>query len=127
MEKNNTTLRQLIDAAQNEDWDFVDGNINISHLTGEPIVWALKDGLVDQDQNIRDLAATLLDKSDEEINIDDIKRLEDIMTSDSYHIVQYRIAIALYKRGDRNQSVLQKMQSAKNDPDVGELANSYLE
>lgn len=127
MEQNDTTLEQLIEAAQKENWDFVDGHINNSHLTSEPINWALNIGLYIEDQNVRDLAATLLDRSDEEIKPEDVEKLQKIMVEDSYHIVRYRVAVALYKRGNRNSVVEQMMQEAKNDPDVGDLAESYLE
>ena len=123
----NTIFKQLIEAAQKEDWDFVDANISESHLSREQINWALEKGLRDVDQNIRDLAATLLDKSNEELSQEEIENLEKIMTGDSYHIVRYRLAVALYKRGDMKPIVVQMMQEAKNDPDVGELAKSYLE
>ena len=126
MEQNNTTLEQLIKAARKEDWSFVDGHINNSHLTGEPINWALSAGLAHEDQNIRDLAATLLDRSDEPFNPTDIENLKRIMADDPYHIVRYRVAIALYKRGSRNPAVEQMMLEAENDPDVGGLASSYL-
>ena len=126
MEQNNATLEQLIESAQKENWGFVDDHINNSHLSGEPIIWALNIGLHNEDQNIRDLAATLLDISDEEIDQKNIEKLEKIMVEDSYHIVRYRIAIALYKRGNRNSVVEQMIQEAKDDPDVGKLAISYL-
>lgn len=128
MEKDdNVTFKELIEAARKEDWDFVDGNINESHLTRTQINWALDMGLGDEDKNIRDLAATLLDKSDESLNPEEVQKLENIMTEDSYHIVQYRIAIALYKRGNRNPLVVQMMKDAREDPDVGELACSFIE
>lgn len=127
MEQNDAvTLEQLTEAARNEDWNFVDGHINSSHLTREQIDWALSIGLVDEDKNIRDLAATLLDRSDEPLKPEEVEKLERIMAEDSYHIVRYRIAIALYKRGNRNLAVKQMMSEAKDDPDVGELASSYL-
>lgn len=127
MEQKIVSLNELIDAAKREDWDFVDGNINESHLSREQIDWALKIGLADTDDNVRDLAATLLDRSDEVLGEEEVGALEKQMAEDSYHIVRFRIAIALYKRGDRNDAVAEIMNEAKNDPDVGELASKYLE
>jgi hypothetical protein len=118
-------LNQLIEAAKIEDWSFVDGNINGYHLEGEPFEWAMNAGLTDADKNVRDLAATLLDKSDETIDTETTTKLLKTMADDDHNIVRYRLAIALYKRGDRSPSVIKMMQEAKNDPDVGELASSY--
>jgi hypothetical protein len=126
-QKEKVTFEQLIEAARKENWEFVDENINESHLTRVQVDWALDMGLGDEDKNIRDLAATLLDKSNEALNPEEMEKLEKIMTEDSYHIVQYRIAIALYKRGNRNPLVVQMMKDAREDPDVGELACSYFE
>jgi hypothetical protein len=85
----------------------------------------LDEGLLDPDKNIRDWAVTLLDVSETPLAPADVEKLEQAMSSDSYHIVRYRAAIALCKRGHRSPSVEQLMREAKDDPDVGELASRY--
>ncbi|MFH0804103.1 MAG: hypothetical protein V1896_00690 [Candidatus Zambryskibacteria bacterium] len=127
MEQNNgVKFEQLVEAAKNNDWGFVDENINESHLSYEYTVWAIKDGLLDKDRNVRDLAATILDKSNEQLDPEDAKEVERIMLRETYHIVIYRLAIALYKRGIRNTAIERLMSEAKDDPDVGDLAKSFL-
>ncbi len=126
MEQNKlVTFDELLRAAQKEEWDFVNENINASHYTEERLRWALDKGLFDPDQNIRDLAVTLFDESETPLAVVDVEKLKQAM-SDPYHIVRYRAAIALYKRGHRSPSIEQVMQEAKKDPDVGELASRYL-
>ena len=127
MEQNEMpTFEQLIEGARNEDWDFVDKNINDGHLTSERINWAVNTGLSDENNNIRDFAATLLDKSDYPLISDNTEKLKKIMANDLYHIVRYRLAIALYKRGDKSSEVQQMMLEAQNDPDVGDLARKFF-
>jgi len=125
MEKK-VSFDRLIEAAKNNDWNFVDENINESHLTYEHIVWAIKDGLLNKDLNVRDLAATILDRSGEPLDSEDAKEIEKIMLRETYHIVIYRLAIALYKRGIRNTAIERLMSEAKDDLDVGDLAKSFL-
>ena len=126
MEQNKVSLESLVDAAVREDWKFVDEKINEFKFTEAVMGWAIHQGLQNEDQNIRDLAATLLDKSPLPIDSAFKESLKKQMTADSYHIVRFRLAIALYKRGDRSPEVTAMMTEAKKDSDVGELAGSYL-
>jgi len=123
---NGITFERLVEAAKNEDWDFVDGNINESHLTREQVDWVLQKGIYDEDQNVRDLAATILDRSDESLSQEEAEKVEKVMAEDSYHIVKYRLTIALYKRGYKTPIVEKMMSESKEDPDVGGLAKNFL-
>ncbi len=127
MEKNKMTRVELIGAARMEEWDIVDKNLEGYNFSDEDMSWAIGIGLFDKDQNIRDLAATILDKSDIEISPEEAKALQRIMVGDPYHIVKYRLAIALFKRNYKTVAVKHMMDKAKDDPDVGGLVRSYSE
>jgi hypothetical protein len=125
-DKGTPSFQDLLEAAKREDWDFVDANISSEHLTLERLQWAKREGLVDADQNVRDFAATLLDESDAVLDKVDQAWLAGQMAEDDHPIVRYRLAIALYKRGNRSPEVVAMMKEASKDPDVGELATIYL-
>jgi hypothetical protein len=121
------SFEEIIGAARREEWALVNNYINGSIINNEQINWVLDIGIFDENQNIRNLAATLLDKSDIPLDLVDVENLENVMASDPSNIVRYKIAIALYKRGNKNSSAVeQTMTEARNDPDVGELANYYI-
>ncbi|OHA20147.1 MAG: hypothetical protein A2836_00945 [Candidatus Taylorbacteria bacterium RIFCSPHIGHO2_01_FULL_45_63] len=125
-QKTTVAFEELLEAAREESWQFVDENISESYLTEKYIRWALTEGLFDADPNIRDLAATILNMSDTPLNPPDIKTLEAVLEDDPYHIVRFRVAIALYKRKRQTPLVLRVMEQAKSDPDVGELVRRYF-
>ena len=115
-------------AAKREQWDFVDKNLE-PFLTRENFAWALEElqKNKEQNRNIRDLAATILDRTDFLISHQDFRNLmKQMLDRMEYHIVRFRVAIALYKRGNRDLEVATMMEEASKDPDVGELAKSYL-
>ena len=120
------TFEGLLALAKNEDWDAVDKLIKEFNITRKIIDWALNIGIFDEDNNVRDLATTFLDNSNIDLKATEITKLKDIMKKDTYNIVQFRTAIALYKRGDRSTEVEEMMQKAKDDPNVSEIAKSYL-
>ena len=127
MEKNNmVSLESLVSAAVKEEWGFVDEKIEKGFdITTAVMSWAISLGMKSEDKNVRDLAATILDKSDLEINPVDVGVLKGIMEKDPYDIVRFRIAIALSKRGDKSPAVEKMMLEAREDPNVGETANKY--
>ena len=126
MEKRNVTFLALLEAAKREEWGLVDDNVGKLELTEERLKWILTVGIFDKDKNIRDFSATLLDQSDIVLTRGDLEFLEERMMEDSYDIVQYRLAIALYKRDYQTAEVEEMMQKAKDDPNVGEEAKKYL-
>jgi hypothetical protein len=126
MEKNNPIFDELLKAAKEENWNFVDEKIKNFDITHEIVDWTLETGLFDKDNNIRDFAATILDNSEIVLTKSDIEKIKDIMLKDEYDVVQYRLAIALYRAGDESPEVEEMVQKAKDDPNVGELAKTYL-
>jgi len=116
------TFEGLLALAKNEDWDAVDKLIKEFNITRKIIDWALNTGIFDEDNNVRDLATTFLDNSDIDLKETEITILKDIMKKDIYNIVQFRTAIALYKRGDRSTEVEEMMQKAKDDPNSSDFS-----
>ena len=126
VQNENVSFEELIVAAQRGDWELVDFQIvHAEHQTEERIAWAHNEGLSSSDQNIRDLAATLLDESDAELPQETLDRLEQLMKSDPHHIVRFRLAIALWKRRVRSEAVREMMEAAKVDEDVGSEARAW--
>ena len=101
---------------------WLSGKIATSH-----ICWATVPGLLDTRRTVRELAATFLHESEAFIEHVDQISLVERMLKDEYHVVRYRLAVALYKRGNREPEVLQMMRGAASDPFVGDLAKRYLE
>ncbi len=126
MEKGKVTFEDLLESAKREDWDFVDANINESHVIKERIDWAIFDGIFDEDENVRDFAATLLNKTDVVFDKTALEVLEKRMNNDDYHIVRYRIAIVLYGRNYITPEIQKMIGEAREDPDVGELAKACM-
>lgn len=123
------TFDDIRAAAKREQWSFVDANLE-PFLTRENFAWALEELYKNKEQNrnTRDLAATILDRTDFKISRQDrealIEQMKDRM---EYYIVRFRIAIALYRRNVRIPAVMQMIAEASKDPDVGELVKLCLE
>src|SRR5690349_17996857 len=119
------TFDTIVDAALHEQWDFVDDNLK-PFLDTEGFAWALKNIAVgDHNRNVRDLAATILNRTDFEISEKDVERLLTQMEDrNEYGIVRYRLAIALYRRGIKRPAVLQMMDEARKHADVGKEARA---
>lgn len=124
--RSNFTFDNLVEAAQNEDWDNVD--IHVPQFCNDPasVDWALKAGIIDDDGNVRDLAVSLIEKSDcqlENQNIDELKRR---LNQDENPYVQFRAAFALFTHGDRSPEIIEKIRKALEDDAVKEIAKEYL-
>ncbi len=119
------TRQDFIDAALRLNWEWVDKNLNDGDITPDDILWATTTGIKDASKDIRDLAATYLTTSVLPLALEDERKLVRVMLTDPYHIVQYRLAIALYKRGNRIVEVVNMFQKALDDEDVGRVAFTY--
>jgi hypothetical protein len=118
------TFDSMLEHAKQEDWPFVDARMEEFAKLMKNVTWAMRTGLRDKDQNVRDLAATILDRSDCPILQKNCQSLEFQMQGDGYHIVRFRLAIALWKRNYRPKTVEAMMRNAMSDPDVGEAAKA---
>ena len=110
-------------AAKMEDWDFVDNNLNVE-VANCMLYHAIEEDLFDRDDNVRELAAIILVISDTKLSARQLSIIESRVLADEYHIVRFRLAIALYKRGVRVRLVVTAVEEAEHDPDVGEIAKA---
>lgn len=116
------TSDKLREEALRGNWDFIDTNLGPAHLTQEEVIRALTEDLVSEDQNLRDYGATVLIRSNEELSVEALGRMNRLMATDPSDIVQFRLAMALFKRGNRTEEVLTLMGRARLDSEVGEEA-----
>jgi len=121
-------IEKLIEAAKTEDWDFIDGQIPSIANDPEYLRWAIQKGIRDEDGNVRDLAASILEKT-ETLPSDSVALLYDKMKKDSNPYVKFRSAFALAGHGvrDHHDDVVQVLKEAQRDPEVAEIAGRYLE
>lgn len=120
------SLEDLIDAARAERWDFVDENIAGVAGDANVVAWASGGGLEDADGNVRDLAASILEKSSAELSGPIKDKLRELMGNDENQYVQFRSAFALYVRGERSPDVIAKLDEAGRDPATADIAKGYL-
>ena len=116
-------LQGLIDAAKSEEWDMVDDNLGKMADNPEVISWATDEGLKNEDENIRDLAVSVLESSSKEIPEDAQDDLREKITNDTGIYVRFRSAFALFRNGDRSEEVIAKIREALEDEDVKEETN----
>lgn len=83
-------------------------------------------GVDDRDDNIRDLAVSAIEKSEQPLTEEQKEKLRSLMFGDLNPFVQYRSAFALFNRGDRLEEVINKIQEAAKNEDVRKIAEGYL-
>ena len=125
-----TTLEMLKDAAKREDWESVDSAMD--SIAGDPRYyrWAFGTGMRDADGNIRDLAVSIIEKSD--IPNEDFSRMRGAlfthMMEDENLYARFRSAFALanHGSGQYKETVIGTLKLAARDDDVKEIAKQYL-
>jgi len=120
------TFDNLVAAARQEDWENVDSHIPQFCDDPASVKWALKSGIKDEDGNARDLAVSILEKSNHELGEQDIAELHQRLDQDENPYVQFRAAFALFTHGDRSPEVIEKLRKALEDDAVKEIAEGYL-
>jgi len=122
----NNDLDQLIQYAKAENWEAMDALIPQVCNDEDFIQWSINSGLKDADDNVRDLAVSILEKSTHILNENIVDFLENLMQMDKNIYVQFRAAFTLFNRGIRSEAVMSRMHEALIDPDVKEIAAGYL-
>lgn len=122
-------MEDLINAARKEDWRFVDEKIPevCNNIKVQNMALRL---LVDKDENVRDLGASILEKA----RIDSARfsrmraPLARVMKNDNNLHAKYRAAFALANHGPGEyiQEVLELIKQASEDKEVSEFAKNYL-
>lgn len=125
-------LKKLIDAAKEENWDYIDERIQEISKNNTYISWAIKSGVDNEDGNVRDLAVSILGKT--KLGKSEFQGVETKLHRllyDSNKYVRYRTAFALMEQNleeyGTNHMVIKTLKEAKNDEAVSDLANWYLE
>lgn len=119
-------LHELIEAAVREDWVVVDRRIKEA-LTPAGMKWAVEEGIVHENPHVRDLAATMFQKSDMPLG-DSLKdTLLRRMKEDESVYVQYRLAMALWKHKVRPPLVESLMREAMEDDEIAREARVVYE
>lgn len=125
-------LENLIEAARKEDWDYVDETI--PKISGDRIYidWAIKEGIDDNNGNVRDLAVSILGKT--KLNDKDLKEIETKFHRclyDSNTYVRYRTVFALMEQKSgvygRNPLIVKTLKEAEKDEAVSGIAKGYLQ
>lgn len=124
-------FEDLLEAARRGDWELVDESLEYAHITPERIRWAVKQGINDPSPDVRELAATVLQDSDPQRQAFTDEERETLLqyecNVDNDDIVQYRIAMALYKRGVRDRIVLDLIEEASLNRYVHKEARKCLD
>ena len=118
----------LIEAAKKENWGKVDKSILKVCNNKSVIDWACKEGLNDSNGNVRDLAASILEKTSNSLTGEIKEKLYSHMKKDDNAYVRYRssFALAAHDPSFHKEEVKDVLEKAKKDPDVSQLAESYL-
>ncbi len=129
MDNKRMTLSELIELAKQdtpEAWEIIDRALKAYKPAPDFLFWVRWGARGATVDGVRDLAASILMASDEPLDEAGQVVIERWMAEDTYHIVRYRLAVALYQRGIRTDAVVAMMEEASNDSDVGELARNVL-
>ena len=123
-------MEDVIAAAKDENWKYVDERINdiCNDIKVQKRALQL---LQDSDGNLRDLGASILGKAQIDHERFDAMRpfLSEVMMKDKNPYARYRSAFALAEHGAGRykSNVLKVLKEAAKDKDVGEIAREYLE
>jgi len=123
---NGPEFSEVISAAREENWDYVDQNLSSFANDDEVVDWARSAGATSDDDNERDLAASILEKTNHDITEQDKDTLRGMMQADKNPYAQFRASFALFNHGDRSEAVIGKIKEATKDEDVKDIAEKYL-
>ena len=130
MDEWEAAIKELKDAAEREDWHYVDKAIPQIINDERYQKWACDQGIKDEDKNIRDLAVSIIEKAEmpEQVFSQIRAELNRLMSEDEHIYVRFRAAFALanHGAGDYKDAVLKELNEARMDKDVGDLAKAYI-
>ena len=116
-------------ARRNSDksWAKVDQILGKPGFCDDPTVLSFASKkLFSKNENVRDLAASIFEKSTTPLQEAISFELSELVIVDPNPYVRYRSAFALFSNGDRTENVILGLKDAAKDPDVSEIANGYL-
>jgi hypothetical protein len=107
-------LQELITAAErgeDADWEFIDEKLP-GALDDDSFNWVFSQGLDSRNDNIRDLAASLIENWDGPLDNDQVLKIVSMMQFDTHLPVRFRLAAGRLKRGDDSHFVVRTLQEA---------------
>jgi len=130
-------LEQLTELAKNnqdEDWEIIDGKLGNYSDEEEFLKWSKKN-LSNEDSGLRDLAASILERSKHDLEDSDIDNLIALMNENDEEnpYPSFRAACALATRCWEKRvekiikDVIDKLELFVHDDNVSEIAKEYLQ
>jgi hypothetical protein len=119
-------LNELMEAVEENDWEFVNKQIGETVTDPDIIGWALR-GFHHPSREFRDLAATILWKSRVSIPLHTQTIILDRIRNDQHLYVRFHLACALFTRGDRSDLVIDTLKQSLGNPNIAEIARGYLD
>lgn len=119
------TVQKLIGLAKEEKWEVIDAEIPKVSRDPKVITWAYMRGLLESNEQVRDLAASILEKAEWFVNQTAIHiMVYNTMHQEKHPYAKFRMACALYAHGERMPEVIEVLKNAPED--VQPIAQKYL-
>ena len=127
-------LTELAKSNQDGDWEIIDGKLDNYSDEEEFLKWS-KENLNNEDSGLRDLAASILERSKHDLGDSDVDNLISLMNENDEKnpYPSFRAACALAirckeKRVEKiTKDVIDKLELFVQDDSVSEIAKKYLE
>lgn len=120
-------IDEMIAAAREERWEAIDSAIPRVCNRPDYTRWAYETGLNDTDDNVRDLAASILEKARFGSEFKRMRpKLFRLMRSDPHKYARYRCAFALAAHRVHTAAVKNVLTEATQDKAVADIAQRYL-
>ena len=118
-------MKDLEKAAKKEDWDYI--NAELPKICNDPETLARAQELLgNSNENLRDLGASTLQLTTQQLSEEAESKLYDVMTKSGFDSL--RAACALAEHGIANKKVVAKLHEFESNPDqeAAEEAKKYL-
>ncbi len=126
-------LRKLISAAKKGNWEHVDSELS-KPIPEKYVGWAYIEGIEDKDDNVRDLAGSILEKATipassfsaiRPVIFDTIKK-ETLRAKSPYAKYRLAFSMAAHSPGEYKTEVMSILEEAARDRDVSQIAEGYI-
>ena len=120
-------LTILAEKGEDKDWEEIDRQLSTDDFCDFPqvIAWT-EEGLDSDSENVRDLAGSILEQSNNELADNIVVKLQSIISRENGGYDEFRAACALFKHGERSEDVVKKLKEFTDDDATKEIAEGYL-
>lgn len=108
-----------------EGWDRIDRVLPTVAQDPQFVIEAARN-LRHEDDDVRDLAASVFEATDIDPGPEVLGQLREGMEGDTNPYTRYRSAFALFHHGDHGEDVVNVIKEAAEDPETEEIAKGYL-